>query len=182
MRDQDLWRWKLPRSREVNAAIASHPQRFEVWDQLAAAPIELLAEQGSPIVRAATEERRHDGAADLVTDLRIDAVNATPTALIATPPRRAAHGTFTAPYTGVRANTQSALPTGSSTCRLAVRYGGGGHQASVPSPRAPGRDSVHARRRSRAASGIGAAIWRGCAQGAGGRRGRARLTSAPTPA
>ncbi len=50
--DQDLWSWKLPRSEEVNAAIGSYPQKFEVWDELAARPIQELAREGEPIRRA----------------------------------------------------------------------------------------------------------------------------------
>ncbi len=50
--DQDLWNWRLPRSAEVNAAIGSHPREFGVWSELAARPIESLAEEGAPIVRA----------------------------------------------------------------------------------------------------------------------------------
>lgn len=30
--DRDLWRWKLPYSREINAAIRSYPLSFELWD------------------------------------------------------------------------------------------------------------------------------------------------------
>lgn len=30
--DRDLWRWKLPMSREVNAALRSHPLDFDLWD------------------------------------------------------------------------------------------------------------------------------------------------------
>jgi hypothetical protein len=50
--DQDLWRWKLPRSEEINAAIGSYPQEFEVWEELAARPIAELATEGEPIARA----------------------------------------------------------------------------------------------------------------------------------
>lgn len=50
--DQDLWSWKLPRSEEVNAAIGSYPRKFEVWDELAARPIQELAREGEPILRA----------------------------------------------------------------------------------------------------------------------------------
>ena len=54
--DQDLWRWKLPRSREVNAALASHRLDFEEWERLAALPAELLADEGAPILRAQRRE------------------------------------------------------------------------------------------------------------------------------
>jgi oligoribonuclease NrnB/cAMP/cGMP phosphodiesterase (DHH superfamily) len=50
--DMDLWRWKLDRSEEVNAAVNSYPRRFEVWDELAGRPIERLVEEGVPILRA----------------------------------------------------------------------------------------------------------------------------------
>jgi hypothetical protein len=50
--DQDLWNWELPRSAEVNAAIGSYPRRFETWSELAARPVEELAREGEPLVRA----------------------------------------------------------------------------------------------------------------------------------
>ena len=31
VQDRDLWKWKMTRSKEVNAAIASHPQDFFTW-------------------------------------------------------------------------------------------------------------------------------------------------------
>jgi hypothetical protein len=49
--DQDLWRFQLPRSLEVNAAIAAHPMRFEAWEALARLGAEELAREGEPIVR-----------------------------------------------------------------------------------------------------------------------------------
>ncbi len=54
--DQDLWNWKLPLSEEVNAAIGSYPREFEVWDELATRPAELLAQEGVPILRATRME------------------------------------------------------------------------------------------------------------------------------
>lgn len=77
--DQDLWNWVLPDSDAVNAAIASYPREFEVWDRLAADPIESLIEQGKPILRAnrIEIERRVDHAHPLALGTeRIEAVNA----------------------------------------------------------------------------------------------------------
>ncbi|WP_447974537.1 phosphoesterase [Nitrospira sp. Kam-Ns4a] len=34
VQDKDLWEWALPASREINAALASYPYDFEVWDRL----------------------------------------------------------------------------------------------------------------------------------------------------
>ena len=50
--DQDLWRWQLPKSREVNATISSHLRSFDTWSRLAAAPLETLVAEGTPILRA----------------------------------------------------------------------------------------------------------------------------------
>ncbi len=77
--DQDLWNWALPDSDAVNAAIASYPREFEVWDRLAKEPIENLAEQGKPILRAnrIEVERRLDHARPIALGTRrIEAVNA----------------------------------------------------------------------------------------------------------
>jgi hypothetical protein len=50
--DQDLWRWRLPASREVNATLSSHLRSFETWGRLAETPVEALAAEGRPILRA----------------------------------------------------------------------------------------------------------------------------------
>ncbi len=50
--DQDLWRFKLDRSREVNAALSSYPFRFDVWDRLVGADIARLAAEGQAMVRS----------------------------------------------------------------------------------------------------------------------------------
>ncbi|GJL57068.1 MAG: hypothetical protein NPIRA02_42000 [Nitrospirales bacterium] len=34
IQDKDLWQWRLPDSREINAALSSYPFEFSVWDQL----------------------------------------------------------------------------------------------------------------------------------------------------
>ena len=34
IQDKDLWQWALPNSREINAALASYPFDFQVWDEL----------------------------------------------------------------------------------------------------------------------------------------------------
>ena len=50
--DQDLWRWALPESAAVNAAIGAYPRTFESWDELAERPVEDLAREGAPIARS----------------------------------------------------------------------------------------------------------------------------------
>lgn len=46
--DKDLWRFELPRSREVAAGLSAHPFDFEVWSELKIAD---LAEEGATVLR-----------------------------------------------------------------------------------------------------------------------------------
>ncbi|MDP9439710.1 MAG: DHHA1 domain-containing protein [Actinomycetota bacterium] len=51
--DRDLWRWALPHSREINAAIASYPQDFATWDGITRLCVnEVLRSEGRAILRA----------------------------------------------------------------------------------------------------------------------------------
>lgn len=58
--DRDLWTWKLPRSKEVNAALRTLPMDFELWDKLGrldAKGLEMrLAGEGAAILRAEEQE------------------------------------------------------------------------------------------------------------------------------
>ena len=76
--DQDLWRWSLPQTREVNAAICAAPRSFEAWDALAARSVDDLASEGAPIVRSnrIEVERALQTAHPIsIGDLRVEAVN-----------------------------------------------------------------------------------------------------------
>ena len=133
--DQDLWNWKLPQSREVNAAIASHAHEFDVWDQLAASPWEDLAAEGTPVVRAQrTEIERALRSAHGVWlgEHRLEAVNAVflrawiGHELAA----RAAHGSpcgLVYRVTGDRVDVSIYSIGSFDVATLAARQGGGGH-------------------------------------------------------
>ena len=41
IQDKDLWEWRLPKSREINAALDSYPFDFQVWDNLTQDTLEL---------------------------------------------------------------------------------------------------------------------------------------------
>ncbi|MGI9432800.1 MAG: hypothetical protein ACR2PQ_11330 [Myxococcota bacterium] len=133
--DQDLWNWKLPQSREVNAAIASHAHEFDVWDRLAASPWEDLAAEGTPIVRAQrTEIERALRSAHGVWlgEHRLEAVNAVFLRSwigheLAT---RAAHGSpcgLVYRVTGDRVDVSIYSIGSFDVATLAARQGGGGH-------------------------------------------------------
>jgi oligoribonuclease NrnB/cAMP/cGMP phosphodiesterase (DHH superfamily) len=51
IQDRDLWQFKLPQTREIQAAVFSYPYDFDVWDRLMAMPLEELALQGEAIER-----------------------------------------------------------------------------------------------------------------------------------
>lgn len=134
--DQDLWNWALEGSEAVNAAIASYPRTFEVWDELAAKSPEALAAEGEPILRAnrMEVERRLDHARPVAlgTD-RIEAVNAsTNRAQIGHElAKRAAFG----PEWGLVYRVEGAEVFATiysigdlDVSKVALRYGGGGHK------------------------------------------------------
>jgi hypothetical protein len=52
VQDKDLWTWALPGSREINAALASYPFEFHVWDALRQ---DALEAEGRAILRYETE-------------------------------------------------------------------------------------------------------------------------------
>ncbi len=134
--DQDLWRFALPASREVNAAIGSHLRSFETWGRLAAAPREALAAEGRPILRAnRMEVDRALSAAHRVRvgALALEAVNArTQRAEIGheLAERRACGTPAGVVYRLVGAQVHVSLYSVAEfdVSKLAGEYGGGGHR------------------------------------------------------
>lgn len=61
VQDRDLWRFALPGTREIQAAVFSYPYEFEVWDLLMETPMETLRAQG-----VAIERKHHKDVAELV--------------------------------------------------------------------------------------------------------------------
>jgi hypothetical protein len=49
--DRDLWRFALPHTREIQAALASYPYDFTVWDKLMQLPTTLLLSDGVALER-----------------------------------------------------------------------------------------------------------------------------------
>lgn len=134
--DQDLWRWKLPASEEVNAAIASYPRRFDVWDELAETPVADLARQGTPIVRANRSEieRLLRGSHPIVMGARrIEAVNS-PILRSSVGHELAKRASFGAPWGmvyrlhGDRVDVSIYSIGELDVSRVAYEHGGGGHR------------------------------------------------------
>lgn len=86
--DRDLWRWRLPKSKEINAALRSYPLKFQVWDEIFTSFLSPeayperhhFAIEGSAILRAENEvvmqHVRHAGEIEM-DGHKILAVNAT---------------------------------------------------------------------------------------------------------
>jgi uncharacterized protein len=134
--DQDLWRWKLPASEEVNAAISSYPRRFDVWDELAEMPAEELARQGAPIVQAnrCEVERLLRSAHHVVLgSRRVEAVNSAVLRSIVGH-ELAKRAAFGEPWGLVyrlhsrRVDVSLYSIGGLDVSRIAKEYGGGGHR------------------------------------------------------
>lgn len=49
--DRDLWRFAMPWTREVHAAMSAYPFAFSAWEEIAATPISELVQQGAAIDR-----------------------------------------------------------------------------------------------------------------------------------
>ena len=134
--DQDLWRFALPASREVNAAITSQPRSFDVWGRLASTPIETLAAEGRPILRALRMEvdRALASAHPLqCAGLRLEAVNARH-ARAEIGHELAERRAFGTPagvvyrLTGTRVDISLYSVGDFDVARIAERLGGGGHR------------------------------------------------------
>lgn len=51
VQDRDLWEWKLPLSKEINANLRSYPQTMEAWDSLLDRDPAVFAVEGAAILR-----------------------------------------------------------------------------------------------------------------------------------
>ena len=74
--DRDLWRYQLPKSREVFAGLSSYPMDFRVWSSL---DVGRLAEEGAPILRYQQQQVRElcdEARMETLAGYRVPIVNA----------------------------------------------------------------------------------------------------------
>ncbi len=134
--DVDLWRFALPYSAEVNAAINSYPRSFPVWERLAGTSVEELRAQGAPLVRAEhTEVQRalHSAHRVQLGQDAIEAVNASAhrSRIGHEIARRSNYGrAFGLVYRvrGDRIHASIYSIGDEDVSQIAERYGGGGHR------------------------------------------------------
>ncbi len=133
--DRDLWRFRLPLTREIQAAVFSFPYDFAVWDALAAGGVDALAHDG-----AAIERKHHKDVAELVGVLQrrmligghvVPAANL-PYTLTSDAGNLMAQGQpFAACYWDTpdgRVFSLRSTAEGLDVSEIAAQYGGGGHR------------------------------------------------------
>lgn len=133
--DRDLWRWVLPCSREINAALRSYPLDFEEWDRLSRVnPIAALAPEGRAILRReqqiVEDHVRHAREIEMAGH-RILAVNAT-VLFSDVAGELAKDRPFGACYfdraDGKRQWSLRSRDGGVDVSEVAAKFGGGGHR------------------------------------------------------
>lgn len=135
--DRDLWRFKLPGTREIQAFVFSHEYTFEQWDRLMNADqVELLQMTAAG---AAIERKHHKDVAELVAVCKrrmvIGGHNVPVASLPYTLVSDAAHAmaqgeAFAACYWDTadgRVFGLRAAADGADVSEVAKKYGGGGH-------------------------------------------------------
>jgi oligoribonuclease NrnB/cAMP/cGMP phosphodiesterase (DHH superfamily) len=135
--DRDLWRWALPDSREINAALSSYPLDFDAWDRLAELGHESLIPEGRAILRYQSKVvEQHIAHARLakVGGHEVFTVNAT--CLFSEIAGELARGRpFGVAYfdraDGKRQFSLRSREDGIDVSEVAKRFGGGGHAAAA---------------------------------------------------
>lgn len=139
--DRDLWRWKLPDSREINAALWSYPLDFKVWDELSRLGLSDLEsffrDAGWAILQnndRVIEDHVRNAVEVTIDGHKVLCVNAT--TLISEIAGELAKGRpFGATYftdgLGRRVYSLRSREGGVDVAKVAAKFGGGGHAASA---------------------------------------------------
>lgn len=133
--DRDLWRWKLPHSREINAALRLLPMDFETWDALTLVDPESLIPQGRAVLQRdaeIVEQHVRHAVPTTVGGHTVPAVNAT--VLMSEIGHELSKGQpFAATYfddlkAGFRRWSLRSQPDGADVGAVAKSLGGDGHR------------------------------------------------------
>lgn len=135
IQDRDLWRFDLPKTREIQACVFSHPYDFTVWDFLSEMDTNILAREGEAI------ERKHFKDIDELLGVCqremeiagfVVPVASLPYTLTSDAGHKMAQGKpFAACYwdtRGTRIFSLRSTDDGMDVSEIAARYGGGGHK------------------------------------------------------
>jgi len=140
IQDKDLWHWVLPSSREINAALASYPSDFRVWDELRQGTLEA---EGLAILRYENELVGKIAAEAALVSFHNETVPAVQSAVLTSQlgERLSAGYPFCVIWhdrDGRRYYSMRSRKEGADVAAIAASYGGGGHTHaagfSVPLP------------------------------------------------
>ena len=129
IQDKDLWHWALPASREINAALASYPYNFHVWDELRQVTLEA---EGQAILRYENELVGKITAEAALVSFHNETVPAVQSAVLTSQlgERLSAGYPFCVIWhdrDGRRYYSLRSREDGADVAAIATSYGGGGH-------------------------------------------------------
>ena len=129
VQDKDLWHWELPCSREINAALASYPYDFRVWDGLRQ---ETLETEGRAILRYENELVGKIAAAAVLSPFHEETIPVVQSAILTSQVGERLSGGH--PFCviwhdreGRRYYSLRSREQGADVAAIATQYGGGGH-------------------------------------------------------
>ena len=129
VQDKDLWTWKLPRSREISAALNSYPYEFLAWDTLKQ---EVLEQEGQAILRYERELVKKILRQAVLVRFEGETVPCVQSAVLASQigEQLSSGSPFCVIWydrNGQRYFSFRSRPEGADVAKIAVKYGGGGH-------------------------------------------------------
>lgn len=129
IQDKDLWTWALPGSREINAALASYPFDFKVWDSFTQSTLE---QEGRAILRYEHELVEKLAAQVSMVEFQGVVVPAVQSSILTSQigERLSSHHPFCLIWhdrDGRRYYSMRSRSDGTDVGRIAASFGGGGH-------------------------------------------------------
>ena len=129
IQDKDLWTWALPNSREINAALASYPFDFNVWDRFTQSTLE---QEGRAILRYEQELVGKLAAQAALVEFQGIVVPAVQSAILTSQigERLSPHHPFCLIWhdrDGRRYFSMRSSADGTDVGTIAASFGGGGH-------------------------------------------------------
>lgn len=129
VQDKDLWTWSLPESREINAALASHPFDFHLWDSLSRTALE---QEGRAILRYEHELVGKLAAQAVMVEFEGQVVPSVQSAILTSQigERLSPHHSFCVIWhdrDGRRYFSMRSRENGTDVGSIAASFGGGGH-------------------------------------------------------
>lgn len=129
IQDKDLWTWALPMSREINAAVASHPFDFQLWNRFSQKELE---QEGRAILRYEQELVNKLAGQAVLVDFQGETVPSVQSAILTSQigERLSAEAPFCIIWhdrDGRRYYSMRSRDDGTDVGAIAASFGGGGH-------------------------------------------------------